>query len=224
MKARVPFALLVAVPLLAACGRSPRLETRTFALHYLSSDEAQKMVTPYVYFDRPGAQGVASVTQSTLTVRETPDNLDRIARVLAQFDRPQPSVRLTVKVIRADGAGRSDSSIRQIESAMRSLFRFRGYRLVAEGVVTAATLSSTEQPLVGTGGPYIMSTSLERVAGTGDSATVSLTVRMRLGVLGRLFQTNVTIPVGKTAVLGNVEGDTPGSALIVAVRPDLVAN
>ena len=225
MKARASFALLVLLPLLSACGRSPtRLETRTFALHYLSSDEVQKIVQPYVYQDRPGAQGAISISQSTLTVRETPDNLDRIGRVLAQFDRPQPSVRLTFKVIRADGAARADSSIRDVEAALRSLFRFEGYALVAEGVVTAASNSRSEQTLAGSGGPYHLETLLDRVAGTGDSTVVGLSVRLTMYRQGGSFETHVGIPVGKTAVLGNVGGAEPNSALILTVRPELVAN
>jgi len=225
MKARVPFALLVLPSLLTACGRSSaRLETRTFALHYLSSDEAGKIVQPYVYYDRQGAQGAASATQSTLTVRETADNLDRIARVLAQFDRPRPSVRLTFKVIRADGAARADSSIRDVEAALRSLFRFRGYALVAEGVVTAASSSRSQQTLEGAGGPYHLQAILDRVAGAGDSAVVSLGVRLTIPRRDVSFETQVGIPAGKTAVLGNVEGGGPDAALILTVRPELVAN
>jgi len=225
MKARVPFALLVLGLSLAACGRSSaRLETRTFALHYLSADEAQKIVQPYVYYDRPGAQGATSATQGTVTVRETADNLDRIARVLAQFDRPQPSVRLTFMVIRADGAARADPSIRDVEAALRSLFRFQGYSLVAQGVVTAVSSSRSEQTLAGSGGPYALEADLERVSGSGDSAVVSLGVALSLRRQGSFFRTHVGIPVGKTAVLGNVEGGGPGSALILTVRPELIGN
>ena len=218
-------ASLAAVCLAAACGGStPRLETRTFALHYLSSDEAQKIVQPYVYYDRPGAQGTATATQGAVTVRETADNLDRIARVLAQFDRPQPSVRLTFKVIRADGAARADSSIRDVEAALRSLFRFQGYALVAEGVVTATSSAHSQQTLAGSGGPYMLEAALDRVSGAGDSTVVGLGVRLVIPRQNASFETHVGIPVGKTAVLGTVEGGGPNAALILTVRPELVAD
>ena len=220
MRPRAAFALL-ALSLLAACGRSPRLETRTFALHYLYSGLAERILAPYVDTGRPGAPGAMSLTPSTLTVRETPDNLDRIARVLAQYDRPEPSVRLTFKVIQADGAARPDSSIREIEGVLRSLFRFQGYALVAEGLVTGAQNARSRQTLTGSGGPYSLDTSIDWVAGSGDSATVHL--RVELNFPGGQFSTTVGIPVGKTAVLGNVKGGPPNSALILTVRPDLVA-
>jgi hypothetical protein len=220
MKARLLLALVTLGPL-AACGRSPvRLETRTFALHYLDRREAQQILSPYVYGDRPGAQGAMSAGDNTLTVRETPDNLERIARVLAQFDRPAPSVRLTFKLIRADGAARPDSSIREVESALRSLFRFQGYALVAEGIVTGSQQSGSRQTLEGSGGPYSLEAFVERVGTGGDSAVVNMNVH--LVFRGGEFRTTVGIPVGKTAVLGNVQGGSASSALILTVRPDLL--
>jgi len=221
MKARYLFALLLVTPL-AACGRTAaHVETRTFALHYLDARTAQQIVAPYVFVDRPSAAGAFSATENTITVRETADNLERIARVLAQYDRPAPSVRLTFDVIEADGAARSDSAIRDIEATLRSLFRFRGYSLVAQGLVTGAQGSRTTQMLAGSGGPYRLEASLGMVAGTADSATVQIGVRLNFN--GGEFETTVGIPVGKTAILGNVKGGPPNSALILTVRPDLVS-
>ncbi|HVM43362.1 MAG TPA: hypothetical protein VMT77_07640 [Gemmatimonadales bacterium] len=220
MKARLLLALLVAGSP-AACGRSPaRLEVRTFALHHMDMWRARDIISPYVDTTRPGAAGAMSTAPNALTVRETADNLDRIGRVLAQYDQPEPSVRLTFNIIEADGASRSDSSIRDIEATLRSLFKFRGYALVAEGLVTGAQGSRTTQMLAGAGGPYRLDASIEWVAGAGDSATVRLGVK--LDFVGGSFTTTVGIPAGKTAILGNVKGGPPNSALILTVRPDLV--
>jgi hypothetical protein len=209
--------------LVAACGRGPRLETRTFALRHLGPGEAQQIIQPYVYQDRPGAKGAFSTTLNAITVRETPDNLDRIARVLAQYDRPQPGVRLTFAIISADGAAHSDSSIRDVEATLRSLFRFRSYALVAQGIMTGTENSSSAQMLAGAGGPYRLEAGIERVSGSGDSATVTLHVHLIVPRSGGEFRTEVGIPAGKTAVLGNVLGGSPNSALILTVRPDLLA-
>lgn len=215
---------VVALCLAAACGRSPvRLETRTFALHYLSTGEVIQLLQPYVD-NRPDAKGRLSVASSTVTVRETPDNLDRIARALAQYDRPEPSVRLHFQVIQADGATRSDSAIRDVEAALRSLFRFRGYALVAEGLITGSQHSESIQTLAGAGGPYRLVSHIEQVSGRGDSATVRLTVGLTFPGPGGAFQTTVGIPVGRTAVLGNVTGSRSNTALILTVRPDLLVN
>ncbi len=215
---------LAALCLAAACGGTPRLETRTFALRYLGQVDVLQLLHPYVDVERPAAKGAISITGSTVTVRETPDNLDRIARVLAQYDRPQPRVQLRFKIIQADGAARADSSIRDVETELRSLFRFRGYSLVADGMVTGSEHSRTVQTLAGSGGPYRLSAVIQQVSGSGDSAVVHLTVELMFPGPGGSFENTVGIPVGKTAVLGNVTGSTTSSALILTVRPDLVAN
>jgi hypothetical protein len=223
MKVRWAVALLAA-GLISACSRGDaRLETRTFALHHLSPDNAMQIVRPYIYEDRPGAKGAMSGGSSFLTVRETADNLERIARVLAEYDRPQPSVRLTFKVIRADGAARADASIADVEAALRSLFRFAGYALVAEGVMTGSEHARSQQTLNGPGGPYGLTAIIESVNGTDSTATVRLVVRLTTRT-GGTFETTVGVPVGKTAILGNVTGGSPNTAMILTVRPELVAN
>jgi hypothetical protein len=223
MKARFALAFLAA-GLLAACGRgTTRLETRTFALHYLPESQVQALLRPYVDEERPGAKGAMSIGSGTVTVRETADNLERVARVLAQYDRPQPSVRLTFKIIRADGATRADPSIADVESALRSLFRFQGYSLVAEGIMTGSQDSRSQQTLDGSGGPYGLTAMIRQVSGAGDSATVQLTVEL-VTRGGGSFQTTVGVPAGRTAVLGNVTGGSPSTALILTVRPDLISN
>jgi hypothetical protein len=212
--------LIVALAiLLGACGGSkPRLDTQTFALRYLNAGEARELVDPYVYHDRAGAPGAISVTNGALTVRETHDNLERIARMLSQFDRPRPLVRLTFHLIQADGAAASDPAIADVEAALRKLFRFRGYRLVEEGIFSATEGGNVTQQLGGAG--YVIAAEIRRVSGTGDSAIVDLSVHLR----GRdvQFGTDVGVPVGKTAVLGNV-GEDPRGTLILTVKPELVS-
>jgi len=219
-----PILTLAALCFAAACGGSPRLETRTFAVHYLPQGQVSQLLQPYVDYERPGAKGIMTTTAGAVSVRETADNLDRIARVLAQYDHPQPSVRLYFQIIRADGAARPDSSIRDVETALRALFRFRGYALVAEGMMTVSAESQSEQSLSGSGGPYHLHAAIGPVHGDRDSATVQISVNMDWPGPGGPFRTLVGVPVGKTAVLGNVTGSTSSTALILTVRPDLVAN
>jgi hypothetical protein len=206
---------------LGACGRSAKLETRTFELTYLHPGEAHAIISPYVYADRPTGKGVVSLAGTTITVRETRDNLDKIARVLAQYDRPQPTVRLTFRLIRADGVATVDPTIADVEATLRKLFRFRGYRLVGEGVVSGIEGSAVSQTLGGGGEQYGLDTEIQRLSGQGDSATVQLKVRLNL--FPGTFQTRVGVPVGKTAVLGNVQGGPARTTLILTVRPDIVS-
>jgi len=210
--------ILATVMVLGACrGGGASLDTRTFALHYLRPPEAEAIILPYVYRDRPNAQGVISPAEASITVRETPDNLDKIARVLAEYDRPRPLIRLTAHLIQADGAAKSDSAIADVEASLRKLFRFSGYRLVEEGIFSTTEDGVVQQQLGS--GAYTIEVKVHRVAGAGDSATVPLEVHL----FGRnlRFSTDVGIPVGKTAVLGNV-GEDPRGTLILTVRPELI--
>ena len=92
MRRLFPLALIA---LVAGCSRSQQLETRTFELRHLTSSAAEDIVEPYVYEDRPGAPGKVQTAGRLISVRETRDNLDRIGRVLEQFDRPSGNVRRT---------------------------------------------------------------------------------------------------------------------------------
>ena len=212
----------ITLALLTACSpHGPSLDTRTFALKYLRGPDAVPIVVPYVYTDRPNGKGVFSVSDNAITVRETPDNLDKIARVLAEYDRPRPFVRLTFHLIEADGATSTDPAIRDVEATLRRLFRFQGYRLVAEGVVSATEKGEVTQALATTPNPYVLSASVQRLAGSADSPTVELNVRLD-AMRGGNFRTTVTIPVGKTAVLGNVQALPNDRTLILTVRPELL--
>jgi hypothetical protein len=228
MHARSSLALLIAGWLLACSAGGPSLVTRTYALKYLRGQNAAPIIAPYVYTDRQNAKGMFTVSDNAITVRETPDNLDKIARVLAEYDRPRPFVRLAFHLIEADGAATTDSAIRDVEATLRQLFRFRGYRLVAEGVASVTEKGEVTQTLTtaprgsyeATHGGYELNSSVERLAGSGDSATVELSVHLQGA--GSSFRTTVTIPVGKTAVLGNVQPLPSGRTLILTVRPELL--
>jgi type II secretory pathway component GspD/PulD (secretin) len=220
MKACLSFASAIAVLLVACSPGGPSLDTRTFALKYLRGPDAIPIVAPYVYADRPNAKGVFTVSDNAISVRETPDNLDKIARVLAQYDRPRPFIRLTFHLIEADGAATSDSAIRDVEATLRQLFRFRGYRVVGQGVVSATEKAEVSQMLAAEPEHYALTTTVMRLAGAADSATVELGVEL-VGRGGR-FRTTVTIPVGKTAVLGNVQASSKGRTLILTVRPEVL--
>jgi hypothetical protein len=225
MRTAARWVVAVAALTALACGRETRLETRTFELRHIDGGTAENILSPYVYSDRPGAEGRIGMVRNVITVRETPDNLERIARVLAQFDRPQPGVRLRFKIIEADGVAVRDTSIADIEAALRSLFRFRGYRLVTEAVQTGAQGAESRQPLSGPGARYHLETRIDRL-GSGDSATVDLWVRLDVvdkAGAGR-FETAVRLPVGKTAVLGSVRADARQPTTILAVQPELATN
>ena len=97
---------------------TPSLETRTFALHHIEASEAANLIGPYIYAERAGAPGMVSEAQDdspAITVRETADNLDRIAAVLAEFDRsqrPYAGTQVSAHLAQRLGAGPRDFGCR----------------------------------------------------------------------------------------------------------------
>lgn len=218
---------------LAACGRAPNLETRSFRLQSLDDRVALSVIEPYVYSDRPNAAGTATATQGVLTVRETSDNLDQIARVLEEFDRPRQSVTLHFQVILANGAGSADPAIAEVEEELRRLFRFAGYRLVAQGSVTGLeqsqvnqkmfTQNPDRQPRVPPRGGmfmwYDVGAYIGKVIGGGESGMVELQVQLD-GNDRVLFNASVVLGIGNTIVLGTLQLPD-NQALILTLRAEL---
>jgi hypothetical protein len=200
----------------------PALDTQTFELQYLVEGEAVALIRPYVFEDRPDAPGSVSATSSALTVRETPDNLGKIRRVLAEYDRPKPTVRLHFQLIEADGATTADPAIAEVETELRRLFRYQGYRLLTEAVVGGTEFSNVEQ-VVGNDGAeqWIVSAMIESVRLSGDSGTVRVRAGVRSPMRGS-FETTVNARFGQTLVVGNAQLMQDGGTLILTVRPEVV--
>jgi hypothetical protein len=213
------------VLLTAACGRTPQLDTRTFSLQYLSADAVHGLIEPYVYTDRADAPGSLSFTESTVTVRETADNLDKIARVLAQYDVPSPWVRLHFQLIEADGAATQDPRIAAVEAELKKLFRYQGYRLISEAMVSGAGRSRVEQSIGGRDSSdtqYLLAVEIGQIRTIGDSGFVPLEVHLQSRSREAL-STRINARAGQTVVLGNTQLDRAGNARILTVRAELVS-
>jgi hypothetical protein len=164
-----------------------------------------------------------SMTENTVTVRETPDNLEQIARVLAEFDVPSPWVRLHFQLIEADGSGPADPRIADIETELRKLFRYEGYRLAAEAVVSGTARSVIEQSIGGDvrqGTGYVLDVDIGEVRLIGESGYVALNVHLRSPYGGGLG-TRVNARTGQTLVIGNARLREGSGTMILAVRPEL---
>lgn len=211
--------LAAALLLTGACQPGNELETRTFEVRHLGQNEVAGLVDPYIYGTREGAPGASSFTRGALTVRELPENLDRIAEVLERFDRPPPTVRLHFQVIEADGFTGSDPEIAEIEEELRKLFNFQGYRLAARTVLQTLEGGEVGQSVGGLG--YMIQGFVREVRRQDDGGRLT----MEIGI-DNLFTTTVSVPLGETVVLGS--GQLPGGfegdvrAAILVVRPELV--
>ena len=200
---------------------SPRLDVRTFTLENRSGYEAAELVGPYIFGDREKAPGSMSATPNAISIRETPDNLDRIARVLAEFDQPIPGLRLRFQLIEADSFRDPDPAIAEVVEELRDLFRFDGYQLLAEAVVGVAGGSREGQEFS------------QNFLGTEDSFSVTAraevsqpgTIRLdpvELWQEGRevLLQTSVNLTPGQTVVIGGARARVGGRSLILTVKAE----
>jgi hypothetical protein len=199
----------------------PNLETQTFELQYLPDYEARQLIDPYVWADRPGAPGTVSAVSNMITVRETPDNLEKVRRVLAEYDRPRPTVRLHFQLIEADGATTTDPAIADVEAELRKLFRYEGYRLITEAVVGGTQGSHVEQVVGDSTGEWVVMATIENVRLVGDSGTVQVAAGVRSPIRGA-FQTTVNARIGQTLVVGNAQLIQGGGTLILTVRPEVI--
>lgn len=220
--ARWPVLVVAALPLACGGDRVPALETRTFEVYHLENYVAESLVEPYVYRDREGAPGMVSVVDGKVTVRETPDNLQRIQEVLLEYDRPKPLVRLTFQVIEANGSAEVDTRIAEVEAALRDLFRFEGYRLIGEVMVHGTEGNEVFQEFdLPDLGPSAIQAMIRDVR--TDSAGGSVQLEMRFNSGSRtVFGTTVRVRAGQTAVLGRTPGSVDDRNIILAVNAEMI--
>jgi hypothetical protein len=212
---RTILATTLALPLLTlACNRGlDTLDTRTFLVQHLQPHEVHALLEPYVYADRTGAPGTMSASAGAVTVRETPDNLDKITRVLEEFDVSRPDMRLTFQLIEANGFTDSDPRIAEVEEELRKVFQFRGYRLAGEALVTATDGSDIGQTLSGTDGMYGVEGAVRWVQSNVIRLEVSLSSRTGDASLN----TTVNIREGQTLVIGTSSKRGTTATLLLTV-------
>lgn len=215
------YGLLAAMILAAAataCDRQPGLDVRTFPLTHLRPGQAHELILPYVYADRAGAPGVATASDGALTVRETPDNLDKIERVLAEFDVPRPDVRLHFQLIEADGFTTSDPRIAAVEEELRKIFQFGGYRLAGEAVVFATDGAAFGQSLRAGSESY----SLRGLVARQSQDAIRLEAIELCCAGGAQLETSIVIRPGQTVVVGSSPAGGETATLLLTVRAEEV--
>lgn len=204
--------------------KQPAIEypVRTFPLHRLTSTEAGQLLSPYV---RPPAFLFAGANQHELTVSGPSAVLTRVDSVLREEDKPARTIVFRFELILASDSAFRDPATSEIDSALRDLFRFKGYRLLAQGTVLASEYQSFELTLGSSGAQYKVSGRADG-AGDGGKGTLPLNVflyRVNFGAPSdhAVLSTGVTIPLGQTVVLGSAARGVEEGALILTVHPEL---
>ena len=212
--------------LIMGCERDS-MEVRTFTLDRLAPEEAATLVEPYIYGDRKGAPGALNFTDRLITVRELPENLDRIAAVLEEYDRPRAAVRLHFQLIQANGFADRDQSIQAVETELRKLLRYNGYRLVGETVLQLREGGGGGQMLQGVlegASPGDSQFNLEAAVGIVSMGDEGTTVELQVSLEhfnSQILGTEVTASNGQSLVLGTTSALVGGGALILVVTPTI---
>jgi hypothetical protein len=199
------------------------LDVRTYQLEYMEPNAAYQIIDPYVFGNRGGT--VSGEEQSrTLTVRETPEMLDRIAEVLQRYDKPDPSANLHFRLVEANGGGPSDDArVEEIAEALpQDVFKFQNYRLIGETVMTGIEWSGLAQGVAAGGERYHIEVSIGEIRETEGGGSVKLEVSLLSDQYGQIFRTAVNAQIGQLVVLGSAQPDPDRGSLILAVRVDLV--
>jgi hypothetical protein len=206
---------------------------KTVPLHHLSSMEAVKLLQPYV--QTPGG-GVYEVSPNirAVTVRETQSVFNEMTAVLERYDRDPATVTLNFQLIAAENTNTRDPAVASLDTLLRSVLKFTGYRLLTTSVAAATEGQSVTQSLSADGDPLTLNVRISEMRTEGSEASVQLYVQLyrqavpasaQNGGNGRLpgevFSTGVRVPIGQTVVLGTSAVEGGQRAMILTVRPQI---
>jgi len=210
---------------------SRRVElTKTVQLHHLSNDDAVRLLTPYLLGQ--GAAYTMGGGMHAVTIRATAKGIADAEHALAEYDRSPVTLTLNFQLIAAVDTPTRDPAVAGLDSVLRGVLKFAGYRLLSTAVARVSEGSSASQTLAGDADMnYALSYTVTRVEGAGSNATVHLTVVLvrraadgRPGPSGRLeeelFSTGVTIPLGNTVVLGSAVESNSVAGNVASPRGD----
>ena len=206
---------------------------KTVPLHHLSSLEAVKLLQPYV--QTPGG-GVYEVSPNirAVTIRETQSVFNEMSAVLERYDRDPATVTLNFQLIAAENTNTRDPAVASLDTLLRSVLKFTGYRLLTTSVAVASEGQGVTQTLSADGDPLTLNVRVSELRTEGSEASVQLYVQLiRPGIsasaqnngMGRppseIFSTGVRVPIGQTVVLGTSAVEGGQRAMILTVRPQL---
>lgn len=231
--------LALAAMLLAANAATAQMPTDTIVtvtvpLKHLSAKDAVQLLQPFVtspvYANSPGG-GVFPVPGGTaITIREKVSNYGRMLQVLREYDRSAAMVAFTFQLIIADNSGKRDSDIASLDTVLRSVLKYTGYRLVGVGVLRSGESSYASETITADDQKFLLVMSVADIRTSGTEASVKLSISLRRdkamisndrAMYDELLNTGVTVPIGQTVVLGSASLDAK-RAIILTVRPQLV--
>jgi hypothetical protein len=199
-------------------GNQAGLDVETYTLEYLMPEAAARIIEPYVFGNRGGMVSIAPEI-GTITVRESREMLDRIQEVLERYDQPEPSVKLSFRLIEArEKSGETDPNLEDIVSSLPTdILRFQSYRQVSKAQIMGIEFSDVSQLLAEN---LHVRCRIGEIRRSEDSGTV----RLEVALMGDrvAFETAVNARTGQLLILGTAGPPQEDSALILALEVELV--
>ncbi|MBX9928881.1 MAG: hypothetical protein K2X99_08210 [Gemmatimonadaceae bacterium] len=234
--------VLLGVRAATAQTASESIPVRTFTLQRLEVKAAAKLLSPYLQSAAAGAFEVGSDVRA-ITVRGTLRELRTADSLLAIFDRAPRPVLLRFQVIEATEEAGTDSRIVEVDASLRELLRYRGYRLIGEGLTKTEDAQPFEVSVGAEGASFTLTGYTESTDVAAGTIRLSVTLTQpTLMERQTLFATKLTVPVGQTVILGSaaprfwerkasdststapfLQAPRPGRPVILTVRPELPA-
>lgn len=142
-------------------------------------------------------------------------------------------MRLRFQLIAAQDQAARDPRIASLDSTLRDLFRFQGYRLLAQTVVSVSEWNSFSQTFIAEGDRLLLKGRVTTVSADGEAGRVALDValsRPHVSAIAaaqgvdagdQILSTGLSIPLGQTVVLGSGVSGESIQALILVVTPEI---
>jgi hypothetical protein len=208
--------LAVSATLYADAGDGSRnLSVRTFQFRHKQADQAAAVIKQFM-----SAQGSMSIQPgaNSLVVTDDPENLKKIASVIAQFDAPPQTFQLAIRLVSAERAAADRAHVdRELDdvAAKLALLRYN----VLERVGSADVLGKEGDPGVVDIGPYRANFAFGEYDPASDSLRLSDFRLSRLDgdQLAPMMKTTLNLKIGQTLILGATRQPNSQRALMIVV-------
>lgn len=207
--------LLVSATALAdAADVGKSLSVRTFQFKYKQADKAAAMIKSLMSVD--GSMSIQP-TANSLVVTDDPDNLKKIATVLAEFDTPPQPFHLTVRLVSAARGGKATrfpDELRDIESKL-AVLRYDSI----ESIGSAEVEGKEGQPGIVTLTSYRADFRFGEYDPASDTISISDFRLSRLDgdQLAPMMKTTLNLKLGQTFIVGVTRQPNSQRALMMVL-------
>lgn len=190
------------------------LTVRTFQFKHKNAEQAATVIK-----NLRGIEGSVSITNNSLVVTDTPENIKKIAAALAEFDAPAQMFRLSIRLVSAGRVAAGEEAriapeVRDL-AAKLALLRYNWLENIGNAEVVG---SEGQQGLVD-----LSTYRADFKFGEYDAASDSIKLndfklsRPEGDQLSQVLKTTLNLKLGQTVILGATKQPNAGRALMIVV-------